>query len=218
MAEALQAHQLPMVWKHSLKRVFDVAVSAAVLLLIWPLLLVIAVLVKLNSPGPVIYGGVRAGIGGRRFKILKFRTMRPDAEQTGGYSTAHNDPRLTSIGKFLRRFKLDELPQFINVLLGEMSLVGPRPQVIAYTDKYQGEEKLILSVRPGITDYASIHFSNLDEILGDADVDGKYLREVEPVKNKLRLKYVRDCSFSADVTILIWTVFAVFGIRRKWNT
>lgn len=205
-------------WRNLWKRVFDVIVSAVVLLLIWPLLLIIATAVKVNSKGPVIYGGVRSGVWGRRFRIFKFRTMRPDAEQTGGYSTAHNDPRFTSIGRFLRKFKLDELPQFVNVFRGEMSLVGPRPQVTAYTDKYQGDEKLILSVRPGITDYASIHFSNLDEILGDSDVDGKYLREVEPVKNKLRLKYVRDCSFLTDLTILIWTAFAVVGIRRKWNT
>jgi lipopolysaccharide/colanic/teichoic acid biosynthesis glycosyltransferase len=115
--------------------------------------------------------------------------MVPNAERIGGPSTGLNDPRLTKLGTFLRKYKLDELPQLINVLKGDMSIVGPRPQVEEYTKLYNDEEKIILSVKPGITDYASIRFINLDQILGDANVDEKYLREIEPEKNKLRIKY-----------------------------
>lgn len=131
------------------------------------------------------------------------------AEQKGGPSTALNDPRLTRIGKFLRRYKIDELPQFINILCGEMSFVGPRPQVLLYTSRYTPEELRILDVRPGLTDYASIELINLDEILGDEDVDEKYILEIEPKKNKLRLKYVDEQSLRIDAKILFMTFKAM---------
>lgn len=199
------------------KRAFDVVVSLTSLVLLSPVLLYIAIRIKCESAGPVFYRGVRTGLHGKPFRILKFRTMVPDAENLGGPSTALNDPRLTRFGAFLRKYKLDELPQFINVLLGNMSIVGPRPQVEQYTKLYSNEEKIILSVKPGITDYASLHFINLDKILGDRDVDEKYLREIEPQKNLLRVKYAREHSFLVDSKILFLTAFQMLKIRSDWK-
>jgi lipopolysaccharide/colanic/teichoic acid biosynthesis glycosyltransferase len=144
--------------------------------------------------------------------------MVAGAERIGGPSTAFNDPRLTKIGMFFRKYKLDELPQLINILKGEMSLVGPRPQVEQYTKLYNEDEKIILSVKPGLTDYASIRFVNLDKILGDNQVDEKYLKEIEPEKNKLRIKYVKEQSFLTDVKILFKTVCMLLKIKSLWNT
>lgn len=194
------------------KRSFDVVVSLFSICVLFPLMIAIAVAVKLDSRGPVIYRGERAGLNGCRFRIMKFRTMVLDAESIGGPSTALNDPRLTRIGRFLRKFKLDELPQFFNVLLGDMSLVGPRPQVLKYTDQYQGDERLILTVRPGITDLASLYFVDMDAVLGVGDIDERYRTEVEPVKNLLRIRYVREMSMLLDIRILVETFFRMFGI------
>jgi lipopolysaccharide/colanic/teichoic acid biosynthesis glycosyltransferase len=193
------------------KRLTDIGLSAVALLILAPVLLLIAALIKVGSPGSVFYRGVRAGRNGRVFQILKFRSMVIDAERKGGFSTAIDDPRLTSTGRFIRKYKLDELPQFINVLVGDMSLVGPRPQVLFYTNKYVGDELLILSVRPGITDIASLYFTDMDSVLGTGDVDRRYLVEVEPVKNKLRLRYVREQSYLLDIRILIETAFKLIG-------
>jgi lipopolysaccharide/colanic/teichoic acid biosynthesis glycosyltransferase len=143
--------------------------------------------------------------------------MIVDAEKVGGPSTALNDPRLTRVGKCLRKYKCDELPQLINILLGEMSFVGPRPQVEQYTRLYTEEEKVILSVRPGLTDYASIKFINQEELLGDGDVDDKYFREIEPEKNKLRIKYVKECSLWVDLIIILETGISLFKTRCLSN-
>jgi lipopolysaccharide/colanic/teichoic acid biosynthesis glycosyltransferase len=194
------------------KRVFDVVLSAVVIVVAAPFLLVIAAMITLESPGPVFYRGQRAGLGGQVFRIFKFRSMVPDAEQKGGYSTAADDPRVTRVGRFLRKHKLDELPQFFNVLWGDMSLVGPRPQVLFYTNQYQGVEKLILSVKPGITDLASLYFVDMDAVLGSGDVDARYRTEIEPVKNRLRLRYVKERSFFLDLRILVETAFKMVGI------
>jgi len=202
-----------------IKRLFDIAFSSIGLFASVPFLMVIAGLIKIEDPrGPIFYRGLRIGRYGKPFRIYKFRTMSVNAEEVGGPSTALNDPRLTRVGKFLRKYKLDEIPQLINILLGEMSFVGPRPQVEQYTRLYNDEEKVILSVRPGLTDYASVKFLNLDEILGDGDVDEKYFRQVEPEKNMLRIKYVKECSFWVDLTIILKTVLSLFRIRRAWNT
>jgi lipopolysaccharide/colanic/teichoic acid biosynthesis glycosyltransferase len=140
-----------------------------------------------------------------------------DAERKGGFSTAIDDPRLTGLGRFIRKHKLDELPQFFNVLAGDMSLVGPRPQVAFYTDKYEGDEKLILSVKPGITDLASLYYADMDSVLGSGNVDARYLAEIEPVKNQLRLKYIREQSFLLDTRILIETGFKLIGFENITN-
>lgn len=201
-----------------IKRMFDLVFSAAGLLLLFPLLLLIGVIIKIGSPGPVFYRGTRTGRFGRPFRIYKFRTMVVDAEKKGGASTALNDPRLTSIGKFLRKYKFDELPQLINIATGEMSFVGPRPQVEQYTRLYNDEEKVILTVRPGLTDYASIRFIHLDKILGDDRADEKYLKEIEPEKNRLRVKYAKENSLWIDGKILIQTFIQLFKIKSLWNT
>ena len=140
--------------------------------------------------------------------------MIQDAEDVGGHSTALNDFRLTKIGRFLRKYKLDELPQFINVIKGEMSLVGPRPQVNYYTNQYKNEMKLILSVKPGLTDLASLYFLDMDEILGTANVDDKYANEIEPIKNQLRLRYVKKQNFILDIRILLETAFSILGCKN----
>lgn len=191
------------------KRLFDLAVAIPSLVLLSPVLLVIGVLVKLDSRGPVWYRGVRTGLHGRPFRILKFRTMRPDAEQTGGGSTGKDDVRITRVGRVLRRFKLDELPQLVNVILGDMSLVGPRPELPQYTREYAGEEQLILSMRPGITDYASLEFSQLGDVLGNDDPDRVYETRVKPVKNALRVKYVKEHTFLEDLRILLRTLLTI---------
>jgi lipopolysaccharide/colanic/teichoic acid biosynthesis glycosyltransferase len=201
----------------ALKRIFDVAISSIALLALCPLFAMVAVTVKLSGPGPIFYRGMRSGLHGKPFHILKFRTMVTNAEEIGGPSTALHDPRLTSVGKILRKYKMDEFPQLLNILKGDMSFVGPRPQVEKYTNLYSGEEKIILSVRPGLTDYASIQFIDLDAILGDDNVDEKYLREIEPEKNNLRIQYVRNLSFWTDMKILFLTFLQLFKIPSRWN-
>ena len=195
-----------------LKRIFDLTFATIGIVAISPVLLMIAAFIKFQSPGPVFYRGVRTGQFGIPFRMFKFRTMVVNAEQLGGPSTALNDPRVTKIGKFLRKYKLDELPQLFNVFLGDMSFVGPRPQVERYTKLYKDEELLILTVKPGITDYASLKFINMDHILGDENVDEKYLQEIEPEKNRLRVKYAKEQSILVDLKILIRTLLYLFNI------
>jgi lipopolysaccharide/colanic/teichoic acid biosynthesis glycosyltransferase len=199
------------------KRLFDFFFSFISLTLFSLLFIVVVIAIKRESNGSVFYRGIRSGINGKPFRIFKFCSMVPNAERIGGPSTGLNDPRLTKLGTFLRKYKLDELPQLINVLKGDMSIVGPRPQVEEYTKLYNDEEKIILSVKPGITDYASIRFINLDQILGDANVDEKYLREIEPEKNKLRIKYVQEQSFWTDLKIIGLTILQIFKIKSVWN-
>lgn len=187
------------------KRVFDAVMSAAGLVFLAPLFAVVALCIKLDSRGPVFYRGVRTGLGGKPFRVWKFRSMAVGADG-GPTSTAQNDPRVTRVGRLIRRTKIDELPELINVLVGEMSLVGPRPEVSKYTDLYEGEEKLILSVPPGITDYSSIHFIQLGDVLGEGDPDAAFEKKVLPVKNELRVRYVKDRSFWLDLKLIMQTL------------
>ena len=197
-----------------MKTFFDIVISILALLALFPIFVLISLSIKITSRGDIFYKGTRAGKNDVDFKIYKFRTMVQDAENIGGHSTALDDFRLTSIGRFLRKFKLDELPQFINIVKGEMSLVGPRPQVTYYTDQYSEELKPILSVKPGLTDLASLYFLDMDKVLGSENVDQKYATEIEPIKNLLRLKYVEEQSFILDIRILIETAFSIIGIRN----
>ena len=177
---------------------------------LWPFLLIIAVLVVLEDGFPVFYRAERGGYQGKTFRICKFRSMVKDADKIGGGTTALHDPRITKIGNFLRKTKLDELPQIGQVFLGKMSLIGPRPELLRYTEQYEGDEKDILQVRPGITDFSSIEFINLDEIVGGDNADEMYEKFVLKRKNELRIKYAQTVSFSTDVNILLKTLMAVF--------
>lgn len=199
------------------KRLFDITTCLIAFPFLLPFFAITAIAIRLDSSGPVFYRGWRTGLGGKPFRIFKFRTMVVDAEKIGGPSTALNDPRLTGIGKLLRKYKIDELPQLINILTGEMSFVGPRPQVEKYTKLYNDEEQIILSVRPGLTDYASIKFINLDQILGDESVDERYLKEIEPEKNRLRMKYAKEHSFLIDIKIILMTFMQMLKIQTLWN-
>ena len=197
-----------------IKRLFDFIFSLSGLVIVSPLIAVIAVVVKVESPGPVLYKGARAGKAGKPFRILKFRTMVVDAEEIGGPSTADDDPRITKVGKFIRKYKLDELPQLINVLKGEMSFVGPRPEVPMEVETYNDEERRILNVKPGITDYASMTFHNEGEILkGSSDPHQAYREKIRPGKIRLALKYVDEQSFWVDLKIIIQTIIALVKTR-----
>ena len=198
------------------KRFFDIAAATLGLVFLSPFLLWIAWLIRHEDGGPVFYRGVRVGLHGSPFRIYKFRTMLVDAEKIGGSSTSDDDPRITKIGKTLRKYKLDELPQLINVLIGNMSIVGPRPEVQRYTDMYTQEEKAILTVRPGITDWASIW--NADEgavLAGMADPEKAYEELIRPTKLKLQLKYVYEQSFLTDLKIILLTLLAIINPGSK---
>lgn len=196
-----------------MKRLFDLVFSFIGLMILSPLLLTISFRIKKEDRGPVFYRGVRVGKDGRLFRIFKFRSMVINAEKLGGSSTADDDPRITKIGKFVRKYKLDELPQLINVLKGEMSLVGPRPEVQHYVNMFTNEEKAILTVRPGITDWASLWNSDEGAILaGSTDPEKTYMEEIRPEKIRLQLKYVRERSFLTDIRIILQTVLKI--IRR----
>jgi lipopolysaccharide/colanic/teichoic acid biosynthesis glycosyltransferase len=176
-----------------------------------PLLLVLALLIKLGSRGSIFYRGLRAGRFGKPFRIFKFRTMVVNADKIGGPSTSADDPRLTRLGAFLRRYKLDELPQLINVVKGDMSLVGPRPEVLEETRLYNDQEKHLLDVRPGITDWASIRFRDEGEILrGSADPHQAYREKIRPEKIRLGLEYVQKHSFLTDCRIIFDTLKVIF--------
>jgi len=193
-----------------LKRALDILLSFFGFVVVSPVLLAIAILIKKEDGGPVFYRGVRAGRFGKPFRIFKFRTMVLNADKLGGPSTADDDPRITRVGKFIRKFKLDELPQLINVLKGEMSIVGPRPEVQMYVDMFTEEEKAILSVRPGITDWASIWNPDEGAILaGSPDPEKTYVEKIRPEKIRLQLKYVRERSFWNDLKIIVQTIITV---------
>ena len=196
--------------KLALKRCFDFVFAVIALALLSPVMLAAVVVVKSGGKGPVFYRGVRAGLNGRPFRIFKFRTMVDGAEKMGGPTTCTSDPRVTPSGWFMRRTKMDELPQLFNVIAGDMSIVGPRPEVMEYASRYQGDEKLILTMRPGITDYASIAFADLDDRVGSEDADAYFRQNILPEKNSLRVRYVREWSLAGDMRILFATVWRVF--------
>jgi lipopolysaccharide/colanic/teichoic acid biosynthesis glycosyltransferase len=198
-----------------IKRACDIAVASIGLVLLSPLLLLLAVAIKVSSPGPVFYRGERIGRYGQPFRIFKFRSMVVDAEKLGGSSSGDDDPRITPIGRFMRKCKLDELPQLINVLLGDMSMVGPRPEVARFVAMYTPEERVILTIRPGITDWASLWNSDEGAILAGAeDPDQAYLELIRPTKIRLQLKYVEERSLGTDMRILVLTVLRLLQKDR----
>jgi lipopolysaccharide/colanic/teichoic acid biosynthesis glycosyltransferase len=190
-----------------LKRLVDIVVSLFFLFLLFPILVLLAILIKLESNGPVFYLQVRVGLNGKDFRIFKFRTMFIGSDKAGLLTVGGRDPRITKVGIFIRKYKLDELPQLINVLNGEMSLVGPRPEVRKYVAMYNDEQLKVLSLKPGITDYASIQYSDENELLAkSADPEKTYIEEVMPAKLLLNLKYINEISLLTDLKIIGLTV------------
>lgn len=194
-----------------MKRLIDLFSSTVGLVLFSPALILIAILIKLDSQGPVFYRGMRAGLCGKSFRIFKFRSMVTNADKIGGPSSSADDPRITKVGAFLREYKLDELPQLLNVWLGQMSLVGPRPEVLQEVSLYTDEEKRLLEVRPGITDWSSIKFRDEGEILrGSADPHQTYREKIRPEKIRLGLEYVNQHSTWIDLRIILQTFKVIF--------
>ena len=193
-----------------IKRIFDIFFSLILIFFLFPIYLIVALWIKIDSSGPILYRQNRVGINGKIFRINKFRTMFICPNQDLQKITSKSDSRITSAGKFLRKFKVDELPQLINVLFGEMSFVGPRPEVEKFVKSYSNEErKIIFSVKPGITDDASIEFRNEENILGDQEnIEEIYMLEVLPRKKVLHIKYVQERSFAKDL-IIIWKTILV---------
>lgn len=194
-----------------IKRLFDITASFIGLVILSPFLLIFSILVLFSGPGGVFYGQIRVGKNGKDFRLWKFRSMRPDSDKKGLLTVGGRDPRVTRIGYFLRKYKLDELPQLFNVLGGSMSLVGPRPEVRKYVDMYTPEQKKVLEVKPGITDYASIEYSNENELLAkSSDPEKTYIQEIMPAKLKLNMKYIEEKSFGTDVKIIFRTIGKIF--------
>ena len=199
-----------------MKRVFDFVCSLLGLIVLSPVLLVTAILIVRDSPGGVFFRGERVGLHGKTFRIFKFRSMIPDCEGKGAMAVGDNDERITKIGHFLRKSKLDELPQLINVLKGEMSLVGPRPELRYYTDMYTEEEKPILDLVPGITDWASMtNFEQFKGFTTAEDPDRFYVEQMRPLKLRLQLYYRYHHGFFSDIKCLLWTVYKVLTHSQK---
>ena len=198
-----------------MKRCLDVTVSGAAIAILSPMLLLIALAIKIDSRGPALYRGRRVGARGRQFAMLKFRTMVVGADTLGGPSTPNDDPRITTIGQYLRRYKLDELPQLFNTLKGDMSLVGPRPEVPQYVALFTDEERQILDVKPGITDLATLWNADEGTVLAEADDPERfYLEVIRPRKIQLQLEYVRSRNFWSDLQI-IWHTLTIIAGRRS---
>lgn len=190
-----------------MKRVFDIFFSFIGLLILLPFFIIIALIIVIDSRGGIFYRQVRVGKNGTDFKLFKFRSMRTNADKAGLLTVGGRDNRITRVGYYLRKYKVDELPQLINVLVGDMSLVGPRPEVRRYVDMYNTEQQKVLLAKPGITDYASIEYSNENELLGKAsDPERTYIEEIMPAKLKLNLKYIEEQGIGTDLKIIFRTI------------
>ena len=193
------------------KRLFDIVSSGIGLLCLAPVFVVMAIWIKLDSRGPVFYRQTRVGRYGRDFRIFKFRSMRVGSDKGRQITVGEKDPRITRFGYFIRRYKIDELPQLINVFLGDMSVVGPRPEVRKYVDLYSEEQRKVFQVRPGITDLASIKYRNENELLSQVDdPDTYYIDVIMPDKLTINLEYIRHQSFMGDIKIIFNTLFKIF--------
>ncbi len=188
-------------------RFFDVLFSLCGLIVLFPFFLIISIFIIINSRGGIFFLQSRVGMGNNDFRIWKFRTMKKDSERLGQITVGDHDNRITGVGKFLRKYKLDELPQLLNVLNGEMSLVGPRPEVRKYVDLYTSEQKKVLLVKPGITDYASIEYANENYLLSrSADPLKTYVEEIMPAKIKLNIRYIENPSLKNYFRIILLTI------------
>lgn len=193
-----------------LKRFFDIICSLIGIILLLPFFIIVSLLIIINSGFPVFYIQTRVGKDNRNFKLFKFRTMHADADEKGLLTVGGRDPRVTSIGYYLRKYKFDELPQLFNVLIGTMSLVGPRPEVNKYVDLYNTEQLQVLSVKPGITDFASLEFINENELLAQSsNPEETYINKIMPEKLTLNLKYIAQQNFVTDIKIIINTLLKI---------
>lgn len=193
-----------------MKRLFDIIASGLGLIFLSPLFLIVALLIKFDSPGPVFYRQSRVGRYGKDFRLFKFRSMRVGSDKKGLITVGGHDPRVTRSGYYIRKYKLDEFPQLINVFIGDMSLVGPRPEVRKYVDLYNHEQLHVLDVRPGITDLASIRYRNENELLATASDPEQYYRDIiMPDKLRINLQYISDHSFFRDLKIIFMTFKAI---------
>lgn len=208
-SEAVLKAPLGGVYNRVIKRALGLAVALVLLAVLSPLYAIVALLILADSGFPVFYVSLRAGRGGRPFRIIKFRTMVKDADKTGGGITALDDPRITKIGSILRKTKLDELPQLLNIINGTMSFVGPRPELLKYARQYSGADRCILAARPGITDLSSLKYINIEEFVGRYNVDETYENVILKKKNLLRLKYISELSFTTDVKLFFKTAYHV---------
>jgi lipopolysaccharide/colanic/teichoic acid biosynthesis glycosyltransferase len=199
-----------------LKRFFDLIAASIGIVVLSPLIILVALAVLVESGWPIFYRSERTGLHGAPFRILKFRSMRTAPAGSHSHHSGDDDPRITRVGGFIRKYKFDELPQLLNVILGKMSLVGPRPETTEYTNLYTEEEMIIFSVRPGITDDASIEFADLGSILSGGDPDELYLEKVWRPKMELRMRYVRERSFVGDLKLIFRTLGAPF-LKRSIN-
>jgi lipopolysaccharide/colanic/teichoic acid biosynthesis glycosyltransferase len=194
-----------------MKRLFDILFSLLFIVVLMPLLLVLAVMVACDGPGGVFFMQTRIGKDHRPFRLMKFRTMKPASEKSGQLTIGARDSRITKTGYFLRKYKIDELPQLFNILVGDMSVVGPRPEVPRYVNLYNEEQKRVLSIKPGLTDYASLEYFNESELLAkSSDPERTYIEEVMPAKLNLNLKYVAQRDLKTDLIIIWRTVEAIF--------
>jgi len=192
------------------KRLLDLCISGIALILLIPFFVIISILIKLDSPGPIFFRQVRVGTGFKQFRIFKFRTMLTDAERRGTQVSTSDDPRITRAGWFLRKYKIDELPQLINVIIGDMSLVGPRPEVPRYVKVFRKDYEEILTVKPGITDFASLEFKDENELLkASENPEQKYLSEILPAKIDYYRKYLKEQSMYTDVKLILKTIWAI---------
>lgn len=209
------------IYNRYIKRVLDLVLAVIFAVILAPIYLILALAVVVDTGLPVFYRAERGGYRNRPFRIFKFRSMVKNADKIGGGTTALNDSRITKVGNVLRKTKLDEIPQLFNIIKGDMSFIGPRPELLCYTSQYEGEELLIHRVRPGITDYSSIEFINLDEIVGGENADEMYEKYVLKRKNELRVKYAKTVSFTTDFKLLFITIWDVlkkigrFVFKRK---
>lgn len=199
-----------------MKRLFDIVASGFGLILLSPVILILSVMIVIDSPGGVFFRGPRVGKNGKTFRIFKFRSMIKDCEGKGKWNVGDNDDRITRTGHFLRKTKLDEIPQLINVFIGDMSFVGPRPELQVYVDMYTDEETKILDLKPGITDYASMaNIAQFETFTKAVDPDEAYLKYIRPLKLKLQLFYRENHSFWGDIRIILWTIYKVLTHSDK---
>lgn len=205
------------IYNRYIKRILDFVMALLFSIILIPMYILISLFIIIETGFPVLYKPNRGGYKGKTFKIYKFRTMIKNADKIGGGTTALNDHRITRIGHFLRKTKLDEITQLINIIKGDMSFIGPRPELIRYTSEYKGKEKYIFKVRPGITDYSSIEFINLDEIVGGENADEMYEKHVLKRKNQLRIKYAKNVSFKTDIKLFYKTVVMVVKKAIGYN-